>query len=621
MRYSTLPPDTEPQTVDDDSTAPALIPEPDDVPDVIIEGGVQLVVDVASNGTVGVECADECAYSGERYWSEPGQMVTVKAIPDEGYLFGSWNCVGVSCPIDTEENPIRLLLYNEVELTASFLRDTSVELPYGLVVENPSLGGVAVASCHPDCLYDSPPRNTSVFIEAFADVAYELEGWLCEGTNCFDADSGRPIDLENRDNPVRLTLNDSKTRLMPVFKASSLVITETTSRNGLLSLTPEEEQMLVELWGIEGDSGKIEFVLGAEEGAMLALTPEQEQILVELWKKREERTLGGTYKGLGHTLELLAGEFTVTPGRGLLSIGYARVRRTFTAEDYYLVSLRMEEFERLPLGEPIRDPADLMKMESGEYGRVNYVVINDASYGGTDTYRQIVRDAILEWESLNPWLDFREVDSEKNPELDLLVRFIDSDVFQPGSRRSGGRFCPSGCGFFDELDYGEILMGATYPDNDTGSLSDENVNFCVAQGHLPGQPGWTFVVVKHELGHFLGLDHHRLESHLMFGGISSRVTDYDTLGYSIPELNWDWFADYGAVPVNVGMDLEEVSEISDRISFLERILQGNYEVPEDARGAEVEHERLVIEMAALEQELVRLNIRLKCGEMDPEYTG
>ena len=616
---STLHPDTEPQIVD----APVLIPEPDDV----IGGGVRLVVDMVGTGTgggmVSVECDDECERSNEGYWFKPGRTVTVSAIPSRDSSFSRWYCTGVSCPIDTAVNPLQLSLYNEVDLTAIFRRVEDVVLRYGVELGTPISGGVAIASCEQDCLYDAPPHGSPIYILAEADEGYELEGWLCDG-NCVDHDSGNRIGTSTSINPIGLSRTQNKTRIEPVFRTISAEMeTARSSRNfvvagvlmdELIMLTSEEEQKLGELWDIEGGYGKIEFMPESAEHETATLTLEQEQILDRLLFKNDKPSFG-------EIDEWIEGDFTVSPGE--LTVNYARGISILTFDEFsmfYTQELKLGA--ELVYGEPILAPsvvtatADLLKIEAGEYGRVNYAVINDASYGDMDTYRRIVSDSVAAWQTLNPWLDFQEVSSEMDPELDLVIRFVNT------GKLSGvdGIFCRHGCGVdwvSAGLSYDEIFVWVV-----GNALMDEAVSFCRTQGYLPGQPAHTYHVVTHEIGHFLGLGHHWLESHLMWGGDApSSLVSFDTLGYSIPDRVHKFEHTRGAGALNIDVSPEEFTALSARVSFLERILRQNYEVPEGANDADIERERLVMERTALEQELMQLKIRLNCGEADPEYTG
>ena len=603
---STLSPEPDPQIVDDDSTTPVLTPEPDDVPDVVIEGGVQLVVDAAGRGMVSVECDDECAYSNdggeERYWSEAGQTVTVNAIPNKGHSFSRWYCTGVSCPIDTAVNPLQLSLYNEVDLTAIFRRVEDVVLRYGVELGTPSSGGVAIASCEQDCLYDAPPHGSPIYILAEADEGYELEGWLCEG-DCFDYESGRRIGSGTPINPIGLSRGYIKTRIEPVFRTLSADKATDTGGNPnrvivqpliykSVTLTPEDEQRLGELWDIEGGYGKIEFMLESAENETATLTLEQEQILDRLFKQYES-SLIGLQDGW------IEGEFTVSPGE--LTVNYAEVRRTLTPDEFLRWSALVTKSQY-----------DSLRIESGKYSRMNYTIVNDASYGDMDTYRRIVQYSVSVWQSLNPQLDFREVSSETDPGLDLVIKFVNPDAH--AILTSDGVFCNYGCDT-GKLNYAEILVVARGT-----ALMDEEVSFCRTQGYLLGQPAHTHHVVMHEIGHFLGLGHHWIENHLMWGGeVPSSLVSFDTLGYSIPDRVHKLGHTPGAL--NIGVSPEEFTELSARASFLERILRQNYEVPEDSNDADIERERLVMERAVLEQELVQLKIKLNCGEVDPEYAG
>ena len=161
---------------------------------------VQVTISNTNLGTVNVVCDGECVDQGDQYSVELGQTVAVSAIPDEDSLFEGWDCVGISCPLDTSVNTIVLTPYSDVGLEAVFTKPTEIARSHGVVVGVPDFGGIAVASCELDCLFE--PDSNQVRVYAVPEDGYELDSWVCESVvPCLDKDannieSQNPIDLQ-----------------------------------------------------------------------------------------------------------------------------------------------------------------------------------------------------------------------------------------------------------------------------------------------------------------------------------------------------------------------------------------------------------------------------------------
>ena len=534
---------------------------------------VQVTISNTNSGIINVVCDGECVDQGGQYSVELGQTVAVSAIPDEDSLFEGWNCVGISCPLDTSVNTIVLTPYSDVDLEAIFARPTKIARSHGVVVGVPDFGGIAVASCELDCLFE--PDSNQVIIYAVPEDGYELDSWVCESVvPCLDKDANN---IESQ-NPINLQFHSSN------FCRD---LADCYSADGIIELTPV-------------------------------------------------------------------------------------FRASATA-----VALQLEINEYGTVPEPQRV--------------VKYAVSNEASSGDLDTYRRIAMYSVSAWESLNPRLDFQEIELEQPAEVDLVMRFV--DVVPKGADENYlGLHCRTGCNLVPvessipnprnthiyvggaDKGYAEILMRVNHGVAVDSAVRDKNVSFCRAQGYLPGQPALITNTTMHEIGHFLGLGHHPFQSHLM--NVNSEGTfPFDNKGYSIP----DQLLTGSGGPSNVGVSPAEHSELLDRIDFIEGVLRDTIlspssvsfrkedgseitfivtataedtleddshayfattieeavvseDLPEDVTYAEgfilskkdaayahIERERITTEQEALEQELVQLNLRLKCGEAVPGF--
>ena len=227
---------------------------------------VQVTISNTNSGTVNVVCAGECVDQGDQYSVELGQTVAVSAIPDEDNLFEGWDCVGISCPLDTSVNTIVLTPYSDVDLEALFVRPTEIDRSHGVVVEAPDFGGIAVASCELDCLFE--PDSNQVRIYAVPEDGYELDSWVCESVvpcldkNANNIESQNPINLQFHSSNFCQDLVDCYSadgiiKLTPVFRASSTAVALQLEINEY-GTVPEPQRVVKYAVSNEASSGDLD---------------------------------------------------------------------------------------------------------------------------------------------------------------------------------------------------------------------------------------------------------------------------------------------------------------------------------------------------------------------------
>jgi len=153
-----------------------------------------------------------CESAETKCYSEVGWRTAVRAFPDRGFRFVSWNCSGASCP-DTSRtaNPLWLILNDDVTITPMFEPIPTVSLSFGM-----PRNGRVTADCDSNCEREPGWRAT---VTAEPNAGYKFDRWECSG-NC-PSGAERPV--------VELTIREN-TRITPVFR--ELITVRLTIRVG-----------------------------------------------------------------------------------------------------------------------------------------------------------------------------------------------------------------------------------------------------------------------------------------------------------------------------------------------------------------------------------------------------
>ena len=136
-----------------------------------------------------------------------------------------------------------------------------------------------------------------------------------------------------------------------------------------------------------------------------------------------------------------------------------------------------------------------------------YSVQNIPQYADSQSVQSAITEGINAWEARNPDLDFEQVDSGGDFQIIWVIKI--SDITGTGDH----------LGYFDgkniAIEIGNEDCNKRWQQYSRQSIAD---------------------TITHEVGHYLGLDHHASKSHLMYGFGDPKTTQipYDDLGYAIP---------------------------------------------------------------------------------------
>jgi|SaaInlV_200m_DNA_6_1039755.scaffolds.fasta_scaffold07417_2 hypothetical protein len=147
------------------------------------------------------------------------------------------------------------------------------------------------------------------------------------------------------------------------------------------------------------------------------------------------------------------------------------------------------------------------------------VFVNDIpDYSHVFVTEKTVDDALNSWMNLNPNLEFKMV--QDSQDADIVIFWVNA------------------------IPFGSHSMGITKSDiiqDYYGQIISQNhkITIDLVDADCNGEPiFWdkdtVIDVIKHEIGHTLGLNHSSIENHLMFDP-DDGVVGLNTLGYSIPK--------------------------------------------------------------------------------------
>ena len=133
------------------------------------------------------------------------------------------------------------------------------------------------------------------------------------------------------------------------------------------------------------------------------------------------------------------------------------------------------------------------------------------SFADKGTVEAGISKAMMMWENSNPELKFELVEEHGKIHIEFM-EFISRDVL--GTEAAGyqeGRKLVIELGSYD--------CRGNWQQYSSNMVAD---------------------TIAHETGHYLGLEHHPNESHLMYGHDEFLQTEFDDLGYNIPSLNSEY---------------------------------------------------------------------------------
>ena len=143
------------------------------------EGAVQISV-IATGGSV--EIADHAVAGGSSYNVKENTNVTIKAVPQDGYVFDCWSVTGGSIAAeDLKKNPATLsVTTGAVALTANFQKTLTVTLKQaegGTATIAPTENAVGESTATTVTGLDDSTGNFVATLTATANDGYAFSGW------------------------------------------------------------------------------------------------------------------------------------------------------------------------------------------------------------------------------------------------------------------------------------------------------------------------------------------------------------------------------------------------------------------------------------------------------------
>ena len=145
--------------------------------------------------------------------AEAGDAVTLTAVPDEGYLFGSWKVESGDVIIsDATANPLEIIMpAGDIAVSASFVEEI---VPHAITVTQSENGTITVAEDLKEAA-----AGTSVTVTATPEAGFDIVAWTITGVE---------IPEENlADYSVTFTMPDAEVTVTAEFKEIVDVLKET----------------------------------------------------------------------------------------------------------------------------------------------------------------------------------------------------------------------------------------------------------------------------------------------------------------------------------------------------------------------------------------------------------
>ena len=574
---------------------------------------VQVTISDTNSGIINVVCDGVCVDQGGQYSVELGQTVAVSAIPDEDSIFEGWDCVGISCPLDTSVNTIVLTPYSDVGLEAVFTKPTEIAGSHGVVVGVPDFGGIAVASCEPDCLFE--PDSNQVRVYAVPEDGYELDSWVCESVvpcldkNANNIESQNPINLQfhNRNfyfcrDLVDCYSADGIIKLTPVFRASATAVALQLEINEY-GTVPEPQRVVKYAVSNEASSGDLDTyrrIAMYSVSAWESLNPKLDFQEIELEQTAEVDLVmrfvdvvpngaDGHYLGLHcHTgCNLVPVETSIpNPRNTHIYVGGA---------DKGYAEILMQVNHGVAVDSAVRD-------ENVSFCRTQGYLPGQPTQITNTTMHEIGHFLGLGHHPFQSHL--MNVNSEGTFPFDNKGYSIPDQLLTGSGGPSNVGVSPAEHSeLLDRIDFIEGVL------RDTIILSRSSVSFRKEDETeiifkdtfiVPAQRGEDVLNA-----YFAGLIENAVLSEdlpedVTYADILSNFIDIETAARNA------YFADLIETSVLLGYLPEDAT-----------YAEGFILSKKDAAYAHIERERITTEQEALEQELVQLNIRLKCGEAVP----
>lgn len=215
------------------------------------EGAVQISVTAAGGS---VEIDDHAVADGSSYNVEENATVSIKAVPQDGYVFDSWSVTegGTIAEDELKKNPATLSVTTEaVTLTANFQKTLTVTL-------NQAEGGTATitptdkAVGHTETTVtglDDSSGNMVATLTATANDGYAFSGWkVTYLKNGKETDANAKganklyhyvIDDKLSDDSIKVGFNDNPTKMYAIYHVSLIVTPQFTKQ---LDVTIEQSE-------------------------------------------------------------------------------------------------------------------------------------------------------------------------------------------------------------------------------------------------------------------------------------------------------------------------------------------------------------------------------------------